>query len=171
MTHLVLNRPRQTYKSHRQRRVRAGSSSHQQESEEPLRCSSSSHSPLLLPWSRLSSHSLRSVLFYLASLMLLMPPQADVPVTVLTQDEMINWLKTTDATLTFIGNPIPGVNAPEGLVSREALDTTVTYCNKRVNSVCGGDCTVYTGGPTCLNAPDTTCLAATHDVGFCDRKG
>lgn len=99
------------------------------------------------------------------------PPQADVPVTVLTQDEMINWLKTTDATLTFIGNPIPGVNAPEGLVSREALDTTVTYCNKRVNSVCGGDCTVYTGGPTCLNAPDTTCLAATHDVGFCDRKG
>ncbi|EPT02367.1 hypothetical protein FOMPIDRAFT_1029397 [Fomitopsis schrenkii] len=82
---------------------------------------------------------------------------------------MINWLKTTDAELTFIGNPIPGVNAPEGLTSREALDTTVTYCNRRIDNVCGGACTVYTGGATCLNAPDTACLAATHNVGFCDR--
>lgn len=89
----------------------------------------------------------------------------------MTQDEMMNWLKTTDATLTFIGNPIPGVNAPEGLVSREALSTMVTYCNRRNNGVCGGSCTVYNGGAKCLNAPDTVCLAATNNVAFCDRKG
>ena len=92
-------------------------------------------------------------------------------VDILTQEEMINWLKTTNAELTFVGNPIPGVNAPEGLVSREALDTTVTYCSQRIDSVCGGACTVYTGGATCLNAPDTNCLAATNNVGFCDRAG
>ncbi|KAI0736679.1 hypothetical protein C8Q72DRAFT_791064 [Fomitopsis betulina] len=83
-------------------------------------------------------------------------PAAEAPVTLMTQDEMMNWLKTTDATLTFIGNPIPGVNAPEGLVSREALSTMLT---------------VYNGGAKCLNAPDTVCLAATNNVAFCDRKG
>ena len=91
--------------------------------------------------------------------------------TLMTQDEMVNWLKTTDATLTFVGNPIPGINAPEGLVSREALDTTVTYCNRRINGVCGGDCTVYTGSAKCLKAKGTVCLAATNNVGFCDRTG
>lgn len=88
----------------------------------------------------------------------------------MTQDEMINWLKTMDATdLTFIGNPIPGLNAPEGLASREALNTMVTYCSNRAGNVCGAPCTVYNGGSTCLNAPGTNCLAATNNVGFCDR--
>ena len=90
---------------------------------------------------------------------------------ILTQDEMINWLKTTNAKLTFVGEPIPGVNAPAGLVSREALHTTVTYCSQRVDKICGGACSVYTGGATCLDAPDTNCLAATKNVGFCSSPG
>ncbi|CAA7263905.1 unnamed protein product [Cyclocybe aegerita] len=48
---------------------------------------------------------------------------------------------------------------------------TVTYCSQRVFNVCGGACTVYNGGATCLNAPNTNCLAATNNVGFCDRAG
>ncbi|KAI0729529.1 hypothetical protein C8Q72DRAFT_828949 [Fomitopsis betulina] len=71
----------------------------------------------------------------------------------------------------FVGEPIPGVNARAGLASREALSTTVTYCSQRIDSVCGGACTVYTGGATCLNAPDTNCLAATNNVGFCSSSG
>ncbi|KAL1747106.1 hypothetical protein HDZ31DRAFT_80688 [Schizophyllum fasciatum] len=92
-------------------------------------------------------------------------------VNILSDAEFVEWLKTTDANLTFIGDPIPGYNAPEGLVSRAAQATWVSYCSKRIGNICGGDCTVYNGGPRCLNAPDTVCLAANHDVGFCDRAG
>lgn len=100
-----------------------------------------------------------------------MTQQSEVTADILTQDEMINWLKTTDAKLTFVGEPIPGINSPAGLVSREALSTTVTYCSQRIDSVCGGACTVYTGGATCLDAPNTNCLAATNNVGFCSSSG
>ena len=47
----------------------------------------------------------------------------------------------------------------------------VTYCSHRTQNVCGGPCTVYNGGAACLNAPDTNCLSATANVGFCDRSG
>ncbi|KAL1759158.1 hypothetical protein FB107DRAFT_205464 [Schizophyllum commune] len=89
--------------------------------------------------------------------------------SLLTEEEMLHWLQTTDAELTFIGEPIPGVNAPEdhALDRRAALNTVVTYCNKRVNDVCGGACTVYNGQARCLSAPGTNCLAATNNVGFC----
>ncbi|PIL23598.1 hypothetical protein GSI_14911 [Ganoderma sinense ZZ0214-1] len=50
-------------------------------------------------------------------------------------------------------------------------NTMVTYCNKRVNNVCGGSCTVYNGGAACLDAPGTNCFVATNNVGFCDRAG
>lgn len=75
------------------------------------------------------------------------------------------WIANTDAELTFIGKPI------NPLAPRSAQDTTVTYCTNRVDSICGGPCTVYTGGPTCLNAPNTNCLSATANVGFCSSKG
>ena len=83
----------------------------------------------------------------------------------------LQWLKTTDANLTFIGDPIPGFNAPEDLTTRAAQSTKVTYCSSRINNICGGSCTVYNGGPACLDAPATVCLYAPHDVGFCDRSG
>ncbi|KAF9552085.1 hypothetical protein CPC08DRAFT_745012 [Agrocybe pediades] len=79
-----------------------------------------------------------------------------------SEAEIMHFIATTDAKLTFIGNPIQ---------RRNALDTTVVYCSSRVDNVCGGACTVYSGGPTCLNAPDTQCLSATSNVGFCDRGG
>lgn len=81
-----------------------------------------------------------------------------------TEAEFKNWLATTDANITYIGEPITADISP-----RAALNTMVTYCNRRVVNVCGGDCTVYNGGMTCLNAPDTVCLAVTSNVGFCDR--
>ncbi|TFK37244.1 hypothetical protein BDQ12DRAFT_667180 [Crucibulum laeve] len=88
-----------------------------------------------------------------------------VAVKLVTEAEMRHWIATTDAKLTFIGEPIT-----DGLQGRAALNTMVTYCNKRTQNVCGGDCTVYNGGAACLNAPDTQCLSATNNVGFCDRS-
>ncbi|KAI5888719.1 uncharacterized protein SCHCODRAFT_02671276 [Schizophyllum commune H4-8] len=97
---------------------------------------------------------------------------AEPHVSLLTEEEMIHWLQTTDAELTFVGEPIPGVNAPEdhALDRRAALNTVVTYCNRRVNDVCGGACTVYNGQAKCLSAPGTNCLAATNNVGFCANR-
>ncbi|PIL23594.1 hypothetical protein GSI_14907 [Ganoderma sinense ZZ0214-1] len=80
----------------------------------------------------------------------------------MSHEEMMHWIANTDAKLTFIGEPI------NPLIPRSAQVTTVTYCNTRVLNVCGGSCTVYTGGTTCLNAPNTACLAATFDVAFCN---
>ncbi|PIL23597.1 hypothetical protein GSI_14910 [Ganoderma sinense ZZ0214-1] len=78
-------------------------------------------------------------------------------------DEMLHWLATTDAELTYVGAPI------NPLVPRAAQNTIVTYCNKRANNVCGGSCSVYNGGAACIAASGTNCLAATHNVAFCDR--
>ncbi|KAI0310234.1 hypothetical protein OF83DRAFT_1278926 [Amylostereum chailletii] len=83
----------------------------------------------------------------------------------ITENEFRYWLANTDANLTFIGAPI------NALAPRSALNTQVTYCSSRIDNLCGGACTVYNGGATCLNAPNTKCLAATHNVGFCDRGG
>ncbi|KAI0372666.1 hypothetical protein BV20DRAFT_963718 [Pilatotrama ljubarskyi] len=76
---------------------------------------------------------------------------------------MAHWIATTDAELTFVGD------LPNPLAKRSAQSTTVTYCTKRIGTICGGTCTVYTGGATCLDAVGTTCLTATKDIGFCDE--
>ena len=77
----------------------------------------------------------------------------------------MHWLATTDAELTFVGKPI------NGSVPRAAQDVTVTYCTKRTQNVCGGQCTVYNGPATCLNTPGVACLSASANVGFCDKGG
>ena len=77
----------------------------------------------------------------------------------------MHWIATTDAELTFIGKPI------NPLAPRSAQDTTVTYCSTKNGNFCGGPCTVYTGGATCLNAPNTNCLSATNNVAFCNSPG
>ncbi|GJE96902.1 hypothetical protein PsYK624_131100 [Phanerochaete sordida] len=82
-----------------------------------------------------------------------------------SHEQMLHWIATTSAELTFVGAPL------NPLTPRSAQNTMVTYCSHRVDNVCGGPCTVYNGGATCLNAPGTNCLAATHNVGFCDRGG
>ncbi|KZV93984.1 hypothetical protein EXIGLDRAFT_835300 [Exidia glandulosa HHB12029] len=89
-------------------------------------------------------------------------------VDIMTESEMLTWLSTTSATLTFIGEPIPKA---ANLNARVGGNVMVVYCSSRTNNVCGGACTVYNGGATCLNAPDTVCLSATANVGFCDRGG
>ncbi|KAJ7303023.1 hypothetical protein DFH08DRAFT_977400 [Mycena albidolilacea] len=83
------------------------------------------------------------------------------PFSVLTVAEMKHWLATTDANLTFIGD----VSA----LGVSPFVTTVTYCSTRTANLCSGPCTVYTGGATCLNAPNTNCLSATSNVAFCDQ--
>ncbi|KAJ3509170.1 hypothetical protein NLJ89_g5361 [Agrocybe chaxingu] len=83
-----------------------------------------------------------------------------------TDAEFDHWLATTDAEITYYGN-----TAPNPLAPRAALNTRVTYCSTRIENLCGGACTVYDGGATCLDAPNTNCLAATNNVGFCDRGG
>ncbi|EJD40296.1 hypothetical protein AURDEDRAFT_139067 [Auricularia subglabra TFB-10046 SS5] len=83
----------------------------------------------------------------------------------MSESQLLTWLSTTDAELTYIGAP---VGSPHALVGGNVM---VVYCNKRTQGVCGGACTVYNGGATCLNAPGTTCLRATASVGFCDKSG
>ncbi|KAI0817009.1 hypothetical protein BC628DRAFT_1333922 [Trametes gibbosa] len=85
--------------------------------------------------------------------------------SVVSEAELAHWLATTDAELTFIGEPF------NPLAKRTAQATSVTFCTKRIAGICGGTCTVYTGGATCLDATGTTCLSATNDVGFCDEAG
>ncbi|OSD00175.1 hypothetical protein PYCCODRAFT_1437714 [Trametes coccinea BRFM310] len=87
--------------------------------------------------------------------------------SIVSEAEMAHWLATTDAELTFIGDR-PAFNP---LDKRSAQSSTVTYCTKRVGPVCGGSCTVYSGSATCLETPDTMCLSATKDIGYCDAAG
>ncbi|KAJ3576818.1 hypothetical protein NP233_g166 [Leucocoprinus birnbaumii] len=94
-------------------------------------------------------------------------PQHKANSYVVSDEEMDHWLATTDAKLTYAGSSGP-VNP---LLPRAAQNTRVVYCSSRVANVCGGACTVYDGGAACLNAPDTQCLSATQNVGFCDRGG
>ncbi|KAF8957179.1 hypothetical protein BDZ97DRAFT_1763135 [Flammula alnicola] len=94
-------------------------------------------------------------------------PTAVPAVDIISVAEFKNWLATTDAKLTFIGDPI----TDENIDRRAPLNTIVTYCDTRVDNVCGGTCTVYSGGATCLDAWGTNCLAATNNVAFCDQGG
>lgn len=87
------------------------------------------------------------------------------PAYLVSHEQMLHWLSNTDAKLNFVGAP------PNPLASRDGPTTTVTFCSSRIDSICGGTCNVYTGGPTCVDAPGTSCLAATNDVAFCDRGG
>ena len=91
----------------------------------------------------------------------------------MSDEEFMNWLATTDAEITYIGEPIDvnSFSTESSLTKRAANNVMVTYCSHRVDNVCGGPCTVYNGPAACLNAPDTNCLAATANVGFCDRGG
>ncbi|KAI0372672.1 hypothetical protein BV20DRAFT_978112 [Pilatotrama ljubarskyi] len=89
--------------------------------------------------------------------------ESAISTSVVSEAEMAHFLATTDAELTFIGEPI------NPLAKRSAQSTTVMYCTKRVGTICGGTCTVYNGGAACLDAAGTTCISATHDVGFCDE--
>ncbi|KAL1658211.1 hypothetical protein GGF50DRAFT_67701 [Schizophyllum commune] len=92
-------------------------------------------------------------------------------VNIVSDEDFLQWLKTTDASLTFIGDPILGFTSSEGLTPREKSSMKVTYCSSCINNICGGSCTVYNGGPVCLDAPATVCLYAIHDVGLYDRAG
>ncbi|EIW58829.1 uncharacterized protein TRAVEDRAFT_47972 [Trametes versicolor FP-101664 SS1] len=85
----------------------------------------------------------------------------------MTDAQLEHWLATTDAELTFVG-PRPTFNP---LIARAAQNTIVTYCTKRSGDLCTGVCTVYNGGAACIPSdPDTQCLAANKDVGFCTKS-
>ncbi|TBU25860.1 hypothetical protein BD311DRAFT_668755 [Dichomitus squalens] len=90
---------------------------------------------------------------------------SDEPATyVVSHEQMMHWIATTEAELTFVGTPI------NPLAPRAATNTTVTYCTNRVDDVCGGPCTVFTGGGVCISTPNVVCLSATSNVGFCDSS-
>ncbi|PPQ73610.1 hypothetical protein CVT26_010518 [Gymnopilus dilepis] len=95
------------------------------------------------------------------------PPQKTTS-SLVTVSQLQDWLSTTDANITYIGQPIGN---PSELSKRQLPNTMVVYCDTQSVNVCGGTCTVYNGGPTCLDAPNTACLMATSNVGFCDRGG
>ncbi|KDQ26951.1 hypothetical protein PLEOSDRAFT_159130 [Pleurotus ostreatus PC15] len=89
----------------------------------------------------------------------------DVGANIVSDAELDNWLRTTDADLTFVG----GVKSP--LAQRNTLITRVVYCTQRSGALCGGRCSVYEGNSICLNAPGTNCLMATTNVAFCNASG
>ena len=89
-------------------------------------------------------------------------------VNLVTVEQFIDWLANTDADVTFHGKPIGDLS---DFSKRNALNTMVTYCTKRIDDLCGGSCQVYNGGATCIEAGGTNCLSATNNVGFCDRSG
>ena len=79
-----------------------------------------------------------------------------------SHEEMVRWLATTNAELTFIGEPM------NPLAPRAAPFTVVTYCTTvEDNDICGGECRVYVGGSACIDAPGTQCISATRDIGHC----
>ena len=77
-----------------------------------------------------------------------------------TPSDILTWLSTTDAKVTFVNGPTADVGG----------NVMVVYCSTRDGNTCGGNCTVYNGGATCLNAPNTNCLMATANVAFCSGK-
>jgi hypothetical protein len=91
-----------------------------------------------------------------------------VTVNLMTIEQFVDWLDNTDAEVTFHGKPLGDLH---DLSKRNALTTMVTYCTRRTDSICGGSCSVYNGGPTCIDAPGTNCLTANTNVGFCDHGG
>ena len=91
-------------------------------------------------------------------------PQDDIARQV-TAKQLQDWLATTDANITYIGQP---GGSPSDLSKRQLPQTTVVFCTSQSGALCGGSCSMYTGGPACLAAPSTACLMATRDVSFCD---
>ncbi|KAJ8490007.1 hypothetical protein ONZ51_g2599 [Trametes cubensis] len=83
---------------------------------------------------------------------------------IMSDAEMAHWLATTDAELNFVG----ARSSP--LEPRSAQNTFLVYCTERIGNACGGSCTVYNGGAACIDAPGTECMAASLDVGFCDKE-
>ncbi|KAI0644276.1 hypothetical protein C8Q79DRAFT_1012067 [Trametes meyenii] len=90
---------------------------------------------------------------------------------VLTDAEFDDWLATTDANLTFIGDTEFRTLVNSEVDRRATTKTRVTMCDKQVGSVCGGTCTIYKGGPACVGAQGVACIAATANVGFCTLSG
>ena len=82
----------------------------------------------------------------------------------MSHEEMMHWLATTDANVTYVGEPF------NPLITPPTPDfTVVTYCDRRIDNVCGGFCRMYRGGATCLNAVGTQCISATNNVGHCSN--
>ncbi|KAF9554392.1 hypothetical protein CPC08DRAFT_766741 [Agrocybe pediades] len=91
---------------------------------------------------------------------------ADVATKIVSKEEIMKFITTTNAELTFTGKPINFKAAKPDA----ALDSTVVvYCSSIVeNSECGGRCSVYNGDSTCLSTPDTQCVYASANVALCN---
>ncbi|KAJ7574064.1 hypothetical protein C8J56DRAFT_1065304 [Mycena floridula] len=78
---------------------------------------------------------------------------AEDPSYLITDAQFKAWLTTKDLSdITWIGKLV------NPLTRRSAENTIVTFCSNRIDDVCGRPCSVYNGGPTCIDAPDTNCL-------------
>ncbi|KAF8900248.1 hypothetical protein CPB84DRAFT_1650535, partial [Gymnopilus junonius] len=80
-------------------------------------------------------------------------------------EQLQDWLSKTDANITYVGKPIGDIST---LSKCQGGTTMVVYCSSQAANVCGGSCTMFNGGATCIHAPGTNCLFASSNVGFCD---
>ncbi|EIW58820.1 uncharacterized protein TRAVEDRAFT_124195 [Trametes versicolor FP-101664 SS1] len=96
-------------------------------------------------------------------------PSPTVSAGIVSDAQLDLWLATTNATLIFVGDDSDVTsNSP---TRRSAQTTRIVYCASRAGNVCGGVCTVYSGGASCIDAPKTMCMSATRNVGYCDKSG
>ncbi|KAG9223757.1 hypothetical protein CCMSSC00406_0004902 [Pleurotus cornucopiae] len=84
--------------------------------------------------------------------------------SVISEAELDHWLQTTNANLTFTGQSGKNPLRRDGQVR-------VVHCTNRQGPVCGGNCDVFEGTNTCIEASGTNCIMATANVAFCDRGG
>ncbi|KAH6893645.1 hypothetical protein BKA70DRAFT_1323674 [Coprinopsis sp. MPI-PUGE-AT-0042] len=76
-------------------------------------------------------------------------------------EDLEKWIAETDATVNYIG---PGRISPIN-----PFEVRIIWCSERRGDVCGGECTVYTGGgDQCMRTMQSTaCLASTSNIRFC----
>ncbi|TFK71106.1 hypothetical protein BDN72DRAFT_488162 [Pluteus cervinus] len=88
--------------------------------------------------------------------------------SILTTTQMLKWITTTDANLTYINTP-PEVEPFSKRQDQQLPVVIVVSCTEQVNNTCGGACTIMrgSGAPTCLNTPGANCVLATADFQLC----
>ncbi|TFK71107.1 hypothetical protein BDN72DRAFT_895953 [Pluteus cervinus] len=91
--------------------------------------------------------------------------------SVISFDQILTWITTTDANLTFIDDPPFAIKPFPKRQEEEVALAVVILCTEQVNDGCSGDCTIHTAGGGfsggCASVPGTNCILATTDLQFC----
>ncbi|KAJ6567342.1 hypothetical protein DFH09DRAFT_457567, partial [Mycena vulgaris] len=71
-------------------------------------------------------------------------------------------------TIVAVGTIIPSDGVVKDSHSLASRSTDITYCTDLTSSGCAlNSCKSYSGPPTCLNTPGTSCLIASSNIMYC----